>query len=123
MASCICGCGGGACTPQRKYVGWGTDPLSSHELQEIILFRVYGKCGYPLTDALKKQYTGLDGRDEKMFIDSKSSISIRLEVRPTAPPRSNGGFESRLQWLPYRGWTKQASTDSRFNLCVSLHGH
>ena len=82
MDSCICGCGGGACIPQREYDRQRTDPLSPQELQAMILFRVNGRCGYPLADALKKQYTGLDGRDERMFADFKSSISIRLEVRP-----------------------------------------
>ena len=46
----------------------------------MILFKVGGKCGYPLHDALKRLYTGLDGRDEKMFEGLKSSISIRVEV-------------------------------------------
>ena len=77
----MCGCGGGACIPQREYDRPRTDPLPQYELQEMILFNVGGKCGYPLVDTFKKQYTGLDGRDEKMFVDSKSSISIRLEVR------------------------------------------
>jgi len=58
----------------------------------MILFRVDGQCGYPLKDALRKRYTGLEGRDDKMFESSKSSISIRLE------------------WLPYRRWTKQIRT-------------
>jgi hypothetical protein len=76
------GCGGGACIPQREYDRPRSDPLSQGDLQEKILFRVNGKCGYPLKDALGKRYTGLDGRDDKMLIDCKSSVSIRLEVRP-----------------------------------------
>ena len=83
--SCVCGCGGGACIPQREYERRVTDPLSQDELQEMILFRVNGRCGYPLKDALRSQYTGLDGRDNKMFINCKSPISIRLEVGPSAP--------------------------------------
>jgi len=83
--SCLCGCDGGACIPQREYERPRTDPLSEDELQEMILFGVNGVCGYPLVDALKKQYTGLDGRDDKMFTNCKSSISIRLEVRPFVP--------------------------------------
>ena len=85
MDSCICGCGGSACIPQREYDRQQTDPLSALELQEMIRFSVNGKCGYPLRDALNKWYTGLDERDEKMFVNSRSSISIRLEVRPAAP--------------------------------------
>ena len=84
MDSCICGCGGGACIPQREYVRLRSDAVSETELQEIIRFNVNGKCGYPLGDALKKQYTGLDEKDDRMFICSRSSISMRLEVRPAA---------------------------------------
>ena len=116
MDSCICGCGGGACIPQREYDRQRTDPLSVMELRQMIRFSVNGKCGYSLGDALKKQYTGLDERDAKMFVDCKSSISIRLEVRPVAPVRSNDCLESRLQWLPYEKWTRQVGADSRISL-------
>lgn len=85
----------------------------------MILFRVDGECGYPLKDALKKRYTGLDGRDDKMFGDSKSSISIRLEVSLTSSARLEVDLESHSQWLPYGRWTKQVGTESR----ISLHGH
>jgi len=61
----------------------------------MILFSVGGKCGYPLTDALKEQYTGVDGRDDKVFVGFKSSISIRVE------------------WLPYDKWTRQIRTLNR----------
>ena len=94
MESCVCGCDGVACIPQREYERPRTDPLSAGELQEIIPFSVNGTCGYPLNDALKKQYTGLDGRDDKMFINCKSSISIRLEVCLSASAQSNNGPES-----------------------------
>lgn len=46
----------------------------------MILFSVDGRCGYSLGDALRKAYTGLDGRDDKLFGGFKSSISIRVEV-------------------------------------------
>ena len=85
-----------ACIPQREYDRRRTDPLSQDQLQEIILFRVNGKCGYPLKDALKKHYTGLDGRDDKMFVDSKSAISMRLEVRLASSCAIQGGLESCL---------------------------
>jgi hypothetical protein len=116
---CICGCGGGPCIPQREYERQRTDPLSQTDLQEMILFRVQGKCGYPLKHALRKQYTGLVGRDDKMFEDSKSSISIRLEVRLTSSARFDDGLESCSQWLPYGRWTKQVGTESR----VPSHGY
>ena len=77
----MCGCGGGACIPRREYDGQCPRPLFTNE---VILFSVNGKCGYPLGEALEKQYAGLDGSDDKMFVDSGSSISIRLEVGPIA---------------------------------------
>ena len=49
----------------------------------MILFSVRGQCGYPLRDALRKVYTGLEGRDDKVFIGFDRYISIRLEVRIT----------------------------------------
>ena len=86
----MCGCGGGACIPQRRYEQ-GT-ALRPHELQEI-LFGVNAKCGYPLEDALGRLYTGLDGRDDEVFVGFEF-INIRLEVR-RASARSDGGFELR----------------------------
>jgi hypothetical protein len=80
--SCICGCDGDACIPQREYIRSKRDNLNDEELQEVIRFSVKGRCGYPLEDALRERYAGLDGRDDKMFVDCKSSISLRLEVRP-----------------------------------------
>ena len=113
MESCICGCGGGACIPQREYERQRTDPLSRSALEEMILFSVEGKCGYLLKDALKKRYTGLVGRDDQMFEDSKSSISIRVEVRLTSSARFDDGLEPSSQWLPYGRWTKQVGIESR----------
>ena len=120
--SCVCGCDAGACIPQRIYDRQRTDPLSQHDLQEMILFSVNGKCGFALEDALKKCYTGLDGRDDKMFADFKSSISIRLEVRPAGSARFkfDGDLEPCLQWLPYDKWTKQVGADSRFFIAWTL---
>jgi len=78
--ACICGCDCGACILQREYERSRTDTVSQEGLQEVIPFSVNGVCGYSLANALKKQYTGLDGRDDKMFVYCKSSIFIRLEV-------------------------------------------
>lgn len=89
---CICGCESGPCIPQRNYDRQRTDLTPEIELQEMILFSVNKKCGFPLAHALKKHYTNLDGRDEKVFVGFKSSISIRLE------------------WLPYEKWTRQIRT-------------
>jgi len=75
----VCGCGGGACIPQRRY---DQDPTLHPQEQQKILFSVDGKCGYLLEDALRKQYNGLDGRDDNVFGDLGSTANIRLEVRP-----------------------------------------
>ena len=112
----ICGGCGGTCIPQREYKRPRADPLSQHELREVILFSVNGKCGYPLVDALRKQYTGLDGRDDKMSFGCKSAISLRLEVCPSLPAQFNRGLISCLQWLPYRKWAKNVGADSLISL-------
>ena len=85
-------------------------PLPPNELREI-LFRVNGKCGYPLDGALKKQYTGLDGRDDKAFDNPGPTADIRLEVCSSASARSDENIESLSQWLPYPGWGAQVGTD------------
>lgn len=116
---CICGCRSGACIPQREYQRQRTDPISQHDLPEMILFSVGGKCGYPLGDALVERYTGLDRRDDKMFVDLKSSsIAIRLEVRllGTASAGSDDGLKPYFQWLPYKAWTRQVGAGSRLYL-------
>jgi len=115
--SCVCGCGGGACIPQREYDGQRTDPLFQRTTQEVILFSVNGKCGYPLENALKERYTGLDRRENSILVDSKSSISIRLEVRSSVLVWSNDSLKSRLQWLPYEGWSAPVSTSSLISSC------
>jgi hypothetical protein len=108
----ICGCGRGPCVPQREYDRQRADPLNGSELQEMILFSVERKCGYPLGNALKKLYTGLDGRDDKVFIGFKSSISIRLEVRSTC--RKGSTITLNIIYpqcqLPYEKWTRQVGT-------------
>jgi len=82
MASCGCGCGGRACVPQPECDGSRTNPLSRYEPEETILFSVNGHCGYPLSDALKEQYAGLDGKGDKIFVDFKSP-ALRLGVCPS----------------------------------------
>jgi len=119
VGSCVCGCGGGACIPQREYDRQKTDPLLRHVSQEVILFSVNGKCGFPLENALKERYTGLDRRDNKILVDSKSSISIRLEVRPFMSTWSDDGLKSCSQWLPYEGWSAPVSTST----LISLRGY
>ena len=115
---CICGCAGDACIPQREYDRPQADPLPQDDLQEMISFSVNGKCGYPLDDALKKRYTGLDGRDDRVFVGSKSSISMRLEVR-SMDRRDRAIFlNPAFQWLPYGKWSRQVCVGSH----VSLRG-
>ena len=113
--SCVCRCGGGACIPQRRYIGRGPSVLPQHELQEMVLFSVNGKCGYSLVDALKEQYDGLDGKDDKPFHESTTSFAMRLEVCLSPPARSNN-LNSRLQWLPYDKWSKKVGAEPRASL-------
>ena len=115
--SCICGCGGGACIPQRKYGRKKANLSAPHEMQEMILFSVNGKCGYPLADALHERYTGLDERDEKMFVDSKSAITIRLEVGPSPLARPKDDLE------PIRSGCCMRSGQDRSVPTTLLRGH
>ena len=118
--TCICGCGGSACIPQRPYEKQRTDLLTDDDLREMILFRRNGRCGYPLVDALGKRYTGLEKRDEKVFVGYKSSISIRLEVRSISKNFPAVALISTFQWLAYEKWTRQVCAESRVLHCVVI---
>lgn len=48
---------------------------------EDISFGVNGRPGVNMRDALRKRFTGLDGRDELVLQDASSVISCRLLVR------------------------------------------
>ena len=56
---------------------------------EPILFHVNGCLGVNMGDALRKKFTGLDGRDDPMLQDARGAISCRLWVRSPyqLPPR------------------------------------
>jgi len=65
--------------PQKTYSyglkQWNFTPLES------ILFSVNGRPGVNMGDALRKVFTGLDGRDDLVLQDASSAISCRLSVR------------------------------------------
>ena len=86
-----------------------------------MLFSVNGVCGYPLADALKKEYHGLDGRDDKIFTKSGYSISIRVEVCSSGSTQSNDGLKSCLQWLPYEKWAKQVGKKIPMFHCININ--
>jgi len=92
MPTCICGCNGTPCIPQRPYRRPKGDPLEEHRLGELITFQVHGKCGIPLERALRCVYGGLAERDDPMFVGSRTSISIRIE------------------WLGCQPWAQQMRT-------------
>jgi len=54
---------------------WGFTP------SEPILFPVNGCPGLNMGDALRKRFTGLDGRDDLVLQDARGAISCRLLVR------------------------------------------
>jgi len=89
---CVCGCQYGGCVPQRRYAAPKTDPISDSERGALITFSVNGKCGFSVRSALEKQYAGLDGRDDHMFVGFRSAVAIRFE------------------WKAYEKWTHQIRT-------------
>jgi len=64
--------------PQRPYDHgrrqWDFKPL------EPVPFSVNGLYGINMGDALRKQFTGLDGRDDQVLEDTTGVISCRLMV-------------------------------------------
>lgn len=98
-----------ACIPQRKYNRPSTDPLA---LQEATQFKVDGRYyGYPLVDLLKKQFTGLDGKDDKAFISPSPSDWRWVRLYRHNP---NCGLIFCLQWLPYENQRRPVGANSPF---------
>ena len=68
-----------AMVPQRPYARTG-----GREKQRSIIFKVTGRLGIPARDALKRNYVGLEGRDNQVFVDEAGVITLRLEVGSVA---------------------------------------
>ena len=64
--------------PQTVY-GWGKKRWD-YQPSEPILFHVNGRPGVNMGDALRNEFTGLDGRDDPMFQDGVDAFSCRLMV-------------------------------------------
>ena len=61
--------------PQRPYARRG-----EHEQQESIIFKVSGRLGISVRDAIAKVYVGLEGRDDQVFVNKCNVLMLRLEV-------------------------------------------
>jgi len=109
--TCICGCGGSACIRQRPYRRPKGDPLADDHIGELITFQVHGQCGMPLMSALRCVYSGLSGRDDPMFVGSRSSISIRLEW-PDCPPWA--------QQMRTKDWRRKPSPITKAKLATEI---
>ena len=72
--------------PQRSY-NRGTQQ-SGFERLDPVSFSVVGLPGINMGDALRKQFTGLDGRDKPVLNDANAAIACRLLVwlLPHSPP-------------------------------------
>ena len=64
--------------PQRDY-DHGRKQRNFKQL-EPIFFSTYGRPGINLGDALRKEFGGLDGRDDPMLRGAGGAISCRLLV-------------------------------------------
>jgi hypothetical protein len=62
--------------PQRPYTRTG-----GREWQEPIIFKVAGRLGIPVRDAIERTYAGLEGRDDQVFHNKAGVIMLRLKVR------------------------------------------
>lgn len=61
----------------------------------------------PLESAYSCVYNGLIDRDEPMFVGSRSSISIRLEVRSPVTHDRKAKLTVFLQWPDCPSWAQQ----------------
>ncbi|KAF9784911.1 hypothetical protein BJ322DRAFT_1020554 [Thelephora terrestris] len=60
--------------PQRPYARKG-----DHKGQESVIFKVNGRLGISLQNAIRRVYVGLEGRDNQVFVDKCSVLMLRLE--------------------------------------------
>ena len=63
--------------PQLPYI-CGNNQKDWDQKPPILFFK-WGNLGMKLSDAAKKEFTGMDGRDESPF-DDKRGITIRIHV-------------------------------------------
>jgi len=110
-STCICGCGGSSCIRQRPYRRPKGDPLEDNRVGELITFKVYGQCGMPLRSALRGVYSGLSGRDDPMFVGSRTSISIRLEWP---------GYAPWAQQMRTKDWRRKPSPITKAKLATEV---
>jgi len=108
---CVCGCGSGPCLFQRPYRRPKGDPLEDDRRGELVIFQVHGRCGIPLRDALRCKYGGLSGRDDPMFVGSRTSISIRIEW-PDHP--------SWAQQMRTKDWKRKPSPITKAKLATEV---
>lgn len=57
--------------------------MGDRDQHNTIYFKVNGCLGIPVRDAIGKIYAGLEGRDDRVFVDKASVMMLRLEVRPS----------------------------------------
>jgi len=110
-STCICGCGGSPCIRQRPYRRPKGDALEDDRIGELITFKVHGQCGMPLRNALRCMYSGLSGRDDPMFVGSRTSISIRLEFP---------GCSSWAQQMRTKDWRRKPSPITKSKLATEV---
>lgn len=63
--------------PQRPY----QKKRGRNNQEEPIVFNVNGLQGITARDAMRRIYTGLEGRDNQVFVDKCSVFTLRIEVR------------------------------------------
>ena len=65
-----------------------------------ILFHVNGYPGVNMGDALRKKFTGLDGRDDLILQDAQDAISCRLWVRSSCQLPLHTGTDGLINSSP-----------------------
>jgi hypothetical protein len=67
--------------PQRPYRSNNTsESYRAYEPNHVEFFMDDGTLGFPVKDALNRNYTHLRNRDDKCVLGQCSSVSIRIEV-------------------------------------------
>ena len=68
----------GVCIPQRRYKAFDYRPLGD---QILVSFLLRDGSYLPVDAALRRQYTGLIGRDSSLPYEAHRTLMLRLEVK------------------------------------------
>jgi len=109
---CFRGCGGKVRIPHKPYI-----PSRGAAIEELgypperVNFVVRNRCGISVSEAQRRIFTDLDRRDDVVFPDARSSLSVRFEWP---------GYGSWSKQIRIKDWRKDSNPVSRSELACKI---